>query len=264
MINNIQQCAEVIKRIKRQIVLASARKGEGHIASAFSILDVLWVLYSSVLRTFPDNPSHEDRDRFILSKGHGSLALYAVLAEKGFFPSAEFDRFAEFEGSLGGHPDCNKVPGIEASTGSLGHGFPMAVGMAIGLRIKNSLSRVCCLIGDGEANEGSVWEASMLAAHHKLGNLTCILDYNHSGDRALHLGDLRQKFAAFGWEVWEIDGHDYQQILKVTTPTGGEVPRIVIANTIKGKGCQEMENNPAWHHKSPSPAELDSLLAQLT
>ena len=250
MKNDIQQCAEVIKRMKRQIVLASARKGEGHIASAFSILDILWVLYSSVLRAFPDDPRHEDRDRFILSKGHGSLAIYAVLAEKGFFPSAEFDRFAEFEGSLGGHPDCNKVPGVEASTGSLGHGFPMAVGMAIGLRIKNSSSRVCCLIGDGEANEGSVWEA-------------CILDYNHSGDRALCLGDLRQKFAAFGWEVCEIDGHDHQQILMATTPTGGEVPRMVIANTIKGKGCQEMENNPAWHHKSPSPAELESLLAQL-
>jgi len=264
MKDHIKQCPEVIKRMKRQIVLASARKGEGHIASAFSILDILWVLYSSVLRTFPDDPRHEDRDRFILSKGHGSLALYAVLAEMGFFPSAEFDRFAEFEGSLGGHPDCNKVPGVEASTGSLGHGFPMAVGMAIGLRIKNSSSRVCCLIGDGEANEGSVWEAAMLSVHHKLGNLTCILDYNHSGDRALVLGDLRQKFAAFGWEVCEIDGHDHQQILMAATPTGGEVPRMVIANTIKGKGCQEMENNPAWHHKSPSPAELESLLAQLT
>ena len=221
-------------------------------------------MYSSVLKTFPDDHRQEGRDRFILSKGHGSLALYAVLAEKGFFPSAEFEHFAEFESCLGGHPDCNKVPGVEASTGSLGHGFPMAVGMAIGLRIKNSSSHVYCLIGDGEANEGSIWEAAMLAAHHKLGNLTCILDYNHSGDRALCLGDLRQKFTAFGWQSCEIDGHDHQQILMASTPTRGEVPRMIIANTIKGKGCQVMENNPAWHHKAPSPAELDSLLAQLT
>ncbi|MFZ4776056.1 MAG: transketolase [Terrimicrobiaceae bacterium] len=263
MNNAPEESKSVIQSLKRQIVLATVAAGEGHIASAFSILDILWVLYG-VLRIDPADPRNEGRDRFILSKGHGSLALYAVLAKKGFFPIAQLEHFGEFNSPLGGHPDCNKVPGVEASTGSLGHGFPMAVGMALGLRIKKSSMRIYCLIGDGEANEGSVWEAAMLANHHKLGNLTCILDYNHSGDRALCLGDLRQKFTAFGWESCEIDGHDHHQILMALNVTGGEAPRMIIANTIKGKGCQEMENNPAWHHKAPSPVELSTLLAQLT
>lgn len=253
-----------LRNLREHILRATAVSGEGHLASAFSILDILWVLYHHVLRIKPASPQAENRDRFVLSKGHAAIGLYAILAQRGFISFDELLKFAAVDSTLGGHPDGRKVPGVEASTGSLGHGMPMAVGMALGLRIKSETPRVITLIGDGEANEGTIWESAMLAAHHKLGNLTCILDYNHSGDRALRLGDLQAKFAAFGWECCAIDGHDHDHILEALKPTGGDVPRLVVANTIKGKGCPEMEGNPAWHHKIPTPTELESLIAQLT
>lgn len=253
-----------IKGIRENIIRAAAAAGEGHIASAFSILDILYVLYFNLLRNDPQQPQDPERDRFVLSKGHASLGIYGILAQRGFFPLAELNTFASSSGRLGGHPDSRKVPGVEASTGSLGHGMPMAAGMALGLRINASASRVVCIVGDGECNEGSVWEAALLAAHHKLGNLTCIVDYNHSGDRALELGDLASKFRSFGWDTVEVDGHDHEQLLAALTPHGGAVPRAVIASTIKGRGCKEMENNPAWHHKAPKAEELEALLTQLT
>ncbi len=253
-----------MRSLREHILRATAASGEGHLASAFSILDILWVLYHDVLHIDPANPRAADRDRFVLSKGHAAVGLYAILAQRGFISFDDLMEFAATDSALGGHPDCRKVPGVEASTGSLGHGMPIAVGIALGLRIKDESPRVICLIGDGEANEGSIWESAMLAAHHQLGNLTCILDYNHSGDRALALGDLRAKFSAFGWESCEIDGHDRTQIRQALTPTGGDVPRIVVANTIKGKGSPKMENNPAWHHRIPTPTELETLVAQLT
>jgi transketolase len=256
--------SHTLRSLREHILRATAASGEGHLASAFSIMDILWVLYHHVLRIDAGNPLSEERDRFVLSKGHAAVGLYAILAQRGFITFEQLMNFAASDSPLGGHPDCRKVPGVEASTGSLGHGMPMAVGMAMALRIKDSPARVVTLIGDGEANEGSIWEAAMLAVHHKLGNLTCIVDYNHSGDRALRIGDLRSKFAAFGWESREIDGHDHLQIMEALNPAGGEVPRLVVANTIKGKGCPEMENNPAWHHRIPSPAELEALIAQLT
>jgi transketolase len=253
-----------LRFLRQHILRATACSGEGHLGSAFSILDILWVLYNNVLRIDPANPRAAGRDRFVLSKGHAAVGLYAILAQRGFISFEDLMNFAASDSSLGGHPDGRKVPGVEASTGSLGHGMPMAVGMAMGLRIKAEAPRVVTLIGDGEANEGAIWEAAMLAVHHKLGNLTCVVDYNHSGDRALRLGDLCRKFATFGWDSCEVDGHDHLQILQALTPTGGDVPRLVVANTIKGKGCPEMENNPAWHHKIPTPTELESLIAQLT
>ena len=249
--------------LKKQIVTAACVAGEGHIASAFSILDILWVLYETILRHDPASPDSANRDRFILSKGHASLGLYAILAQRGFFPMESLRAFASASSRLGGHPDSRKVPGIEASTGSLGHGMPMAVGMALGLKIRDAEPRVICIVGDGECNEGAIWEAAMLAAHHQLGNLTCIVDFNHSGDRALTLGDLGAKFRSFGWDVVEIDGHNHFQIQEALLPSGGLVPRVVIANTIKGHGCAEMENNPAWHHKAPKADELEAILTQL-
>ncbi len=253
-----------LRDLREQIIRAASVAGEGHIASAFSILDILWVLYHGILRHDPGNPSDPARDRFVLSKGHASLGIYGILAQRGFFPMDELKTFASSSGRLGGHPDSRKVPGVEASTGSLGHGMPMAAGMALGLKIRESASRVVCIVGDGECNEGAVWEAALLAAHHKLGNFTCVVDFNHSGDRALMLGDLAGKFRSFGWEVTEIDGHDHAQIEAVLKPHGGDVPRAVIANTIKGRGCTDMENNPAWHHKAPKADELEAVLAQLT
>ena len=197
--------------MKRNIVLAAHQAGEGHVASAFSILDILWVLYDQVLRA--DNPADQiSGDRFVLSKGHASLALYAVLAAKGKLPADAMENFCAYYALLGGHPDSVKVPHIEASTGSLGHGLPIATGMALGAKIRGHANQIFCLVGDGECNEGSVWESALLASHHQLSQLTCIVDYNHSTDRALHMGDLVAKFKAFGWDAESIDGHNHDQI----------------------------------------------------
>ena len=253
----------IIRRLKREIVLATMRTGEGHIPSAFSILDILWVLYDCVLRVDPANPKREDRDRFVLSKGHGSLALYAILAEKGFFPREELAHFATYNSRLGGHLDSNKVPGVEASTGSLGHGLPMAIGIALAMRIRQRPGRVIALVGDAECNEGSVWESALLGAHHRLAHLTCIVDYNHSTDRALALGDLAAKFAAFGWITQSINGHDHAAIVAALRHKDPDRPVAIIAETIKGFGCKRMENSPAWHHRTPSRDELAAILQEL-
>src|SRR3989338_7104900 len=183
-----------LKTLKQIIVTASAKSGEGHIPSAFSVLDILWVFYAKVFKFILKNPLDQRRDIFILSKGHASLGLYAVLAEKGFFPLSELENFGKFNSMLGGHPDRNKFPGIEASTGSLGHGFPISLGIAMGLKIRRNSGKVFVLIGDGECNEGTVWESALLASHHNLSNLTCVVDYNHSTDRALGIGDVAKKF----------------------------------------------------------------------
>lgn len=253
----------IIKEMKRSIVEMSVVSGEGHIPSALSILDILWVLYTKILRINANNPLDFNRDRFILSKGHGSLALYAVLAEKGFFDKKELNTFGQFNSILGGHPDCNKIPRVEASTGSLGHGFPIALGIALGLKIKKSKASVFVLVGDGECNEGSIWETALLASHHQLSNFCCIVDYNHSTDRALLVGNLVAKFEAFGWKTVSINGHDHSQIKKVLSNFNNNGPLAIIANTIKGYGCRMMENNPAWHHRSPNNEELEEILKEL-
>jgi len=258
-----------IAQLKKQILTMSANAKEGHIASAFSILDILWVLYDRILKITSENYKSEDRDRFILSKGHGCLALYVVLAEKGFFPKEELETFCSYDSNLGGHPDMNKCNGVEASTGSLGHGLPYAIGVAMALKIKKNSNRVYVLIGDGEANEGSVWESVLLAAHHKLNNLTCIVDNNHSTDRALGLGfeyrvdELTEKFLSFGWCVYTADGHDQRWIEQMLWGQDNKKPTVVIMNTVKGKGISVMENNQAWHHKYPSQDELTEMIEEL-
>ncbi len=254
----------LLKKLKRQILLAAHSAGEGHIPSAYSVLDLLWVLYDRVMKVDPVRPNDPTLDRFILSKGHASLGLYAVLAEKGFFPSSSLETFCAYESKLGGHPDCNKVPGVEASTGSLGHGFPMAVGIALGSRVRRFDNRIFCLIGDGECNEGTVWEAALLAAHHQLGNLCCIVDYNHSTDRALQIGDVVAKFRSFGWEALAIPGHDHEQIHRALTNRHPMHPAAVVAETIKGHGVKCMENEPAWHHRAPNDQELKEILEELS
>jgi transketolase len=254
---------DVIRQLKRTILQAAARAGEGHVPSAFSVLDILWVLFSQVLRHDPANPGWEERDRFVLSKGHASLALYAVLARQGYFPEAELTDFGAYGAMLGGHPCRLKVPGVECSAGSLGHGLPMAVGLALGLRLRGLPGRVFALIGDGEANEGSVWEALLLAAHHTLTNLCVIVDVNHSTDRALDLGDLSAKFAAFGFRVECVDGHDHQALLQALSLEAQGRPVALLAQTIKGRGCRDMENNPAWHHRAPKEQELCAMLEEL-
>ena len=255
---------KILLKLKRNIILASHLAKEGHIPSALSVLDLIWVLYDQVLRVDPKRTNDLTMDRFILSKGHASLALYSVLAEKGFFPYDEFSSYCMYKGMLGGHPDSTKVPGVEASTGSLGHGFPMAVGMALASKILKIENQIFCLIGDGECNEGAVWEAALLAPHQRLFNLSCIVDYNHSTDRALKIGDLTAKFKSFGWDVVEIDGHDHGQIFDALNYSHPNTPLAIIANTIKGKGVWRMENEPSWHHRAVNDDELEDILRELS
>ena len=254
---------ELLTQLKREIVITAHKLGEGHIPSALSILDIIWVLYDKVLDIDPKNPGNAFRDRLILSKGHASLALYIVLAEKGFFPKDELENFGTYNSILGGHPDRNKIPGVETSTGSLGHGFPTAVGIALGMKIKNINSRVYVIVGDGELNEGTMWEAALLAKQYNLDNLYCIVDNNHSTDRALNMGNVAEKFEAFGWCSNTIDGHKHQNIYDALTSKKQNTPNVVIANTVKGNGCRIMENNPAWHHRAPDKDELKHILEDI-
>jgi transketolase len=214
-----------IERIEHLMTLATG--DEKHDSSSHSTLDVLWVLFDRILRFDPENPRWEGRDRFVLSKGHGCASFYAILADKGFFPTSSLRTFMQYNSMLGAHPDRNQVPGVEASTGSLGHGLPMAVGMAMALRIKKSDRRVFTLIGDGECNEGSIWEALILASNRQLSNLTCIAINNHSS--SLDLGDLAAKFAAFGWAATTVNGRDHEQIYEALSYRDSTRPSAVVA-----------------------------------
>jgi transketolase len=242
----------------------------GHLGSAFSIVEVLRVLYDDVLRYDPKNPDWSLRDRFILSKGQGCLALYAILAEKGYFPDSELEKFCQSDGMLGGHPD-HKIPGVEASTGSLGHGLSIGIGFALNARFEKRDSRIFVIIGDGESNEGSIWEAALCAGKHKLSNLTVIVDYNKyqsygSTFEVQDLEPLADKWASFGFAVVETDGHSVEQIHGVLSkvPLNPEKPTALISHTVKGKGVSFTENNMEWHHKNRvTDQEIESLLAEL-
>jgi transketolase len=240
------------KKLIKRIVDVAYNTKEGHIASSLSILDILYVLYDKILT--PKN------NYFILSKGHASLGLYSVLEHFDLLEE-NLDNFCKFDSKLGGHPS-NKIKNVECSTGSLGHGLPIGVGMALGEKILKTNKKVYVIIGDGESNEGTIWESALLASHHKLNNLYCILDYNHSNDRALKIDSMKDKMKSFGWECLEIDGHNQEEILKSLT-IKSKNPIFIIANTIKGKGCNIMENNPEWHHKIPSTEELKKILQEL-
>lgn len=208
-------------------LMETAAGDEKHDPSAHSTLDIVWVLYDRILRYDPAEPRSEARDRFLLSKGHGPLALYATLAAKGFFHADELSRFMSWDGFLGAHPDRNQVPGIEVSTGSLGHGFPMALGVALALKAKRSDRRVFVMIGDGESNEGSIWETVLLAGTLELPRLTCVLVNNHSSTRPL--GDVAAKFAAFGWGASTVDGRDHDALEVALTRTDATRPTAVVA-----------------------------------
>jgi len=251
-----------INDLKRRILNAAFLAKEGHVASAFSVLDILYVLYENI-NFDPERDKLPSRDFVFLSKGHASLALYAVLADKGLFSNHLLARYCQHDSFLGGHPHRLCVPGVEASTGSLGHGLPMAVGCAMSLANDKEQNRVYCIVGDGELNEGSCWESLMLAAHHKLCNLTLFIDYNGSNDRAIDLAPLRRKLLAFGWPTEEIDGHDHEA-LKTALCYRSIKPTAIICRTVKGKGVKEMEENPhAWHHRTPTREELDRFIQEL-
>lgn len=219
--------------IKKLMTLATG--DEKHNASAHSTLDVLWVLYDRIMRYDPQQPHSEERDRFILSKGHGPIALYAILAAKGFFPTAELSRFKSWDGILGAHPDRHRVPGIEVSTGSLGHGLPMAIGVALALQAKQSDRRIFTLVGDAECNEGSIWEAVMVAGQKKLKQLTCIVINNHSS--SIEYGDMAARFEAFGWHASTINGRDHEQIYAALSQPDASRPGVIIAEIAERKGA---------------------------
>ena len=242
----------------RQLVVEMVEVGRrGHIGSAMSLIEILRVLYDYFLRYRPNYPHWPDRDRFILSKGHGCLALYAILADKGFFGRSELRKFCKSDSFLGGHPERGKVPGVEASTGSLGHGLPIGVGMALAAKMRKQNQRIVVVTGDGEINEGSVWESAMSASKHKLNNLSVLVDYNKFQsygpvEEVLKLEPLADKWQSFGFKVREVDGHDFQALkdLMDKLPFGSDSPNTIICHTIKGKGFPFAENNPEWHHKS--------------
>lgn len=243
-------------QLRRRIVDVLARGGRGHVGTSLSPVEVLRVLFDSILRYDAQRPEWPERDRFILSKGHGCIALYVLLQEKGFFPADELGKFCKFDGILGGHPDP-KVPGIEVSTGSLGHGLPIAVGMAVNAKYEKAKHRVFVILGDGECDEGSVWEAAMSAAKHKLDNLVVMVDYNKQQSYAstyevLDLEPFTDKWRAFGFACEDVDGHDVSALERLLNqvPFQPGKPSAIICHTVKGKGVAFAENDLKWHHKS--------------
>ncbi|MCC8180698.1 MAG: transketolase [Planctomycetes bacterium] len=254
--------------IRRDLLNMIYHAKAGHTGGALSSTDILTALYYGVLKVDPARPKWDGRDFFVMSKGHSVEGLICILADMGFFEKAETETFCAYGTRLIGHPN-NKVPGFEMNTGALGHGLPVAAGMAKGLKMSNRPNRVFTLMGDGELAEGSVWEAAMASSHYKLDNLTAIIDRNHlqiSGDteNVMAQEPLAERWTAFGWHVVELDGHDMAALVEEfrKAPVPGK-PRMVIAHTIKGKGVKEMENVPKWHHGVPDADLLASAMAQL-
>jgi transketolase len=266
-VEKLQKLASSVRRRDVQVVHGAKL---GHVGGEMSAIDILVTLYFAVLRIDPGRPNDPERDRFILSKGHSAVALYTTLAYRGFIAREELDTFAQPLSRLNGHPDRNKVPGVETNTGPLGHGLPVAVGAALAARLQDSSWRVFALTGDGELQEGSNWEAAMSAAHYKLDNLTVIVDRNRlqQGDwteQTMHLEPLADKWRAFGWSVREVDGHNIAQLLETfaQVPFEAGKPNCIIAHTHKGQGVSLMRDKAAWHHRVPNAEELATALKEL-
>jgi len=257
----------IARECRVQILRMLAHAGSGHPGGSLSVIDILTTIYFGRLRHDPTRPDWPERDRVVLSKGHAVPALYSVLAKAGYFPEKQLITLRKLGSPLQGHPDRTMLPGIEAATGSLGQGLSISLGLALGLKLSGSAARVYCVLGDGEIQEGQVWEAAMSAPKlgqpgHPLDNLVVILDYNkiqldNFVTKILDLEPVLTKWQSFGWPVVEIDGHDIAQIVKAldhAEATRG-VPTFVVAHTVKGKGVSFMENDPEWHGKAPKPAE---------
>jgi transketolase len=262
--------AELARRIRRHSVLMTSRANASHIGSSLSMADLLAVLYGEFLRFDPQRPEWPDRDRFILSKGHGCAALYAVLAETGYFPVERLETFYQDGSPLAGHSTHKDVAGVEVSTGSLGHGLSLGTGMALVGKRDGKNHRVWVLLSDGECDEGSTWEPALFAPHHRLDNLVAIIDYNKIQSfgtikEVLDLEPLAEKWRAFGWGVREIDGHDLDAIREAfaAVPFVPQRPSCVVAHTIKGKGVSYMENQLLWHYRAPRGADLETALREI-
>ncbi len=267
---NIEELKEIARRMRIDILRSITEAGSGHPGGSLSAIDILVALYWVVMKHDPKNPDWPERDRFVLSKGHAAPALYAVLAEWGYFPKEWLWTLRKVDSRLQGHPSRKDTPGVEASTGSLGQGFSVSVGMALGLRQEGSSSRVYVMLGDGELDEGQVWEAAMAAAHYGLDNLTAVLDFNGlqiDGPivKVMNTAPVEEKFRAFRWQVRVIDGHDFNEIIDgfewAKSVKGG--PAILIAKTVKGKGVSFMENRVEWHGKAPTKEQFLQALKEL-
>jgi transketolase len=265
--------AEMAFEIRRLTIEEVAWAQWGHIAGSLSMAEILAVLYWRELRIDPERPAWADRDRLVLSKAHCSPGLYAALALRGYFPVDELYSYCEIDGILEGHTDASRTPGLETSGGLLGMGLAVAQGMAMGLRLQsNTRARAYCIVGDGELNEGGIWEVALSAAHHRLDNLIAILDHNKIMAKdfvtaQMNVEPVAEKFKAFGWSVLEVDGHDLDALARTlyearwVIPVGR--PILIIANTVKGRGLIEAENSARWHTHSPSPAVADTMVRNL-
>ena len=266
----LQELRQTANRIRRRDLRAVYEAGAGHIGGEMSVTDILTALYFHTMSVYPDDPTHPDRDRLVLSKGHTALALYITLSERGFLPREEIATFLKPHSRLNGHPARTKVPGVETNTGPLGHGLPVGVGMAKAAKLNRAGWRTFVITGDGEMQEGSNWEAIMAAAQFGLDNLTLIIDHNRLQQGArladtVQLAPLAEKVAAFGWAVQEIDGHDMGQICDALAPeaiTDGK-PTCIVAHTNKGQGISFMSDNVAWHHKVPNEEQYNQAMAEL-
>ncbi|MDF1496363.1 transketolase [Caproiciproducens sp. CPB-2] len=265
-----EQLVSLCTQLRRDIIEMIAGAASGHPGGSLSMVELLAATYCTQMRVDPKNPNDPARDRFVLSKGHAAPCYYAVLGEMGFFDKAEFKNFRQLHSILQGHPDAKKVPGVDASTGSLGQGVSIAVGMALGAKASKGPQKVYTILGDGELQEGQVWEACTAAAHYKLDNLTVMVDNNGlqidgTNDQVMALGNLRDRFEAFGFDVIELaDGNEIGQVINaLKIPARPGKPKCILAHTVKGKGVSFMENQVGWHGKAPSPAERDAALEEM-
>jgi len=264
----INELNQKSKEIRKKIIKMITNSQTSHIGSALSTVDILTSLYFKILNIDPKNPHKKNRDRFILSKGHGSSALYATLCLRGFFHDALLSMYCKDGSRLPGHLSLHCVPGVEASTGSLGHGLSMGIGMAIAAKHDHFHYKVFVMISDGECDEGTTWEAALFAAHNKIDNLVCIIDYNKiqslgRTNEVLNLEPLKSKWESFGWHVVEINGHDFTQIINALEYISKEKPTLIIAHTVKGKGVSFMENKLLWHYKSPTEEQQKKALEEI-
>lgn len=261
---------EITNVIRKDIVSMICKSKSGHPGGSLSAVEILTALYFDQMNIDPTNPKMEDRDRFVLSKGHAAPALYATLAERGYFGKEELNSLRKLGSMLQGHPDMKKIPGVEMSTGSLGQGFSVACGMAMAAKLDNAPWNVYTLLGDGEVQEGIIWEAAMSAAHYKLDNMIAFLDYNGlqidgEVESVMSINPIEDKFRTFGWNVITIDGHDFDQIFAALDMAKDTVdkPTMIIAKTVKGKGVSFMENQASWHGSAPSEEQLEQALSEL-
>jgi transketolase len=268
----ISKIAHLSQKLRRDIVEMVAEAGSGHPGGSLSAVEIVATLYGAVMKHDPARPDWPERDRFVLSKGHAAPVLYAALAETGYMPKDELKTLRKLGSRLQGHPDSTKLPGVEVSTGSLGQGLAQANGMALALRIDgNDEPSVYCLLGDGELQEGEVWEAAMFSAHNKIANLIAIVDHNGlqidgATCEVCDLGDIAAKFASFGWHTISCDGHSAEQLLDALAEarSHNDGPAVVVAHTTKGKGVSFMENQCGWHGKAPSAEQCEQALAELS